>query len=117
MLFVVLFFAIKLEEYNINIAEFCSKVQGCTEEIIIKYEYVLLRALKYDLTVLSPFRGIKSLLTKMAPSNLDAFIKAANQYLIRCFKSDALYLYSPSILALACAKYALKKKLDVKAVD
>ena len=31
MMFVVLFFAIKLEEYNINIAEFCSKVQGCSE--------------------------------------------------------------------------------------
>ncbi len=107
MMFVVLFFAIKLEEFNINVPEFCAKVQGCTPELIMKYEYILLRALKYDLSVFSPFRSLKHLVSLLAPTSRDAVMKAAHAYLIRCFKSEAIYLFSPSILALASTKHAL----------
>ena len=109
MMLTCIFLATKTEEKFVALANFLEKVNeivsdasSLTTQIIFKYELVLLQGLDFNLMVYHPYRSLYAYAHDLHDVGGDALYKDAQLRITEMIKStDAIFLYSPSVVALA----------------
>jgi len=111
------YLAAKVEEFNVSIMQFVANVKGDREkamDIILNNELLLMQQVNYNLTVHNPFRPLEGLLIDIKtrcpdfqdPERLRPYI---DDFLDKIFLTDALFMFSPSQIALAAVFHGVSK--------
>ncbi|XP_019853410.1 PREDICTED: cyclin-H-like [Amphimedon queenslandica] len=108
------YLAFKIEEYNVSLDEFVymlsPELRQSSSEMILNNELMMLKRLKFHLTIHSPFRPLEGFLidmkTRSSIPNVERLRKEADSFLMSSLYSDVLFLYPPSQIALAALYYA-----------
>lgn len=103
------YLAFKIEEYNLSVGEFVSILPQSSREtiatLVLHNELLMLKRLKFHLTIHSPFRPMEGFIidmkTRSEITSIDSLRKEADDFLLKSLHSDAMLLYSPSQIALA----------------
>ena len=118
------YLAFKVEEYNVSVDQFvhvlARELRQSVSEFVLSHELLLLRRLKFHLTVHSPFRPMEGFIIDMkvgssssihkwhgyscisfqtrTPNipNPDQFRKVADSFLVKSLSSDVAMFYPPS---------------------
>lgn len=114
-----MYLACKVEEFNVSINQFVANVKGDrnkAQEIILSNELLLMQELNYNLTVHNPFRPIEGFLidikTRCQMQNPDRLRRGIDEFLDKCFLTDACLIYAPSQIALAAVLHAASKEQE-----
>lgn len=117
------YLAFKVDEYNVSVDQFvhvlAPQLRTSVADFVLSHELLLLKKLKFHLTVHSPFRPLEGFIIDLktrSPGvpNPDQFRKAADSFLVRSLSSDVGLLYPPSQVALAALRYSSKQtKIEV----
>ncbi|MES1918109.1 hypothetical protein MHBO_000127 [Bonamia ostreae] len=107
----------KTGEYWLSLDKIASTVSKSKTEIL-KNEIPFLEGIKYNLLVHHPHSSLEILLSKSRKNmeNMDAFTEKAINFLTCCYKSDIIFLYKPTCLAVA-AFFCSAKKVSVGLMD
>lgn len=67
MMYTAIYLSIKVEEVNYRLHEFSAKNKGCSAEKVVQYETFLIKGLKFQFFIYSPYRslnGFRQILTE-----------------------------------------------------
>ncbi|KAK6726409.1 hypothetical protein RB195_004620 [Necator americanus] len=117
------YLAMKVEEFYVTIDEFVANLKSGTPEQnttrILGLEPEIMRALRYQITIHSPFRPFEGHLVEMKARmlllnfNVEAIREPADQFFRKALLSDVMLMYPPSQIALAALKYGLTDIISV----
>ncbi|KAL9655070.1 hypothetical protein ABK040_008852 [Willaertia magna] len=115
MMLTCIFLATKTEERYISLSQFIDKVNEITDakesnlnnEMIYKYELILLQGLDFELMVYHPFRSLYAYvhdLHEIVDKNIvDELFENCKKLISELIKfTDVIFIYSPSIIAISC---------------
>lgn len=108
------YMACKVEEFNVSMSQFVANVKGDrgkAMDVILNNELLLMKHLKYHLTVHNPYRPIEGFLIDLKTRCLTAgdperFRKDIDDNIDRSYFTDACLLFSPSQISLAAICFA-----------
>ncbi|TNV85132.1 hypothetical protein FGO68_gene4723 [Halteria grandinella] len=123
MMFGCIYLATKIEEIQFcemsssNVEAFCKAVNEdkyCTVEALTSLEVFLLKALKFELIVYTPFQLLDlmrdTLLTHLPSLDPKLFSDYYTAHLLKSFQIEHIFFtYTPSQIALACTDLALSE--------
>uniref|UniRef100_A0A914IDE1 Cyclin-H n=1 Tax=Globodera rostochiensis TaxID=31243 RepID=A0A914IDE1_GLORO len=119
------YLAAKVDEFNISIDNFIDNLRNGTRqyntETIMTLEPDIMLKLDYNLTVHTPYRPFEGHLIEMKTKiarqlseiefDLESIRPMSSEFLKNSLLSDAMFLYSPSQMALAAVKFGMDKAL------
>lgn len=118
MMFTALFLATKAEEVNVSLRVICEGVKVCEEKRVRAYEVHLLRGIRYNLQVFSPYRPLEAIwrLTneRIEPGDRDNVYSQTVKNIQGTLLTDWIFLESPAILALSGFISALRSRIDLE---
>lgn len=111
------YLACKVDEFNVSIDQFIKNVKGdCrkAQKTVLSNELMLIKKLKFHLTVHLPFRAVEGFLidlrARYPPArDTEVLVPEIDDYLEKCMFTDACLLYSPSQIALAAIWHSAQK--------
>lgn len=117
MMYTAIYLSFKVEEVNFSLFEFSKVSKGCSIEKIVQYETFLIKGLKFQFFVYSPFRwlegyykilknNIQSISIQDFDERLEEIYELAKKGLRQLYFTDLNFLYSPSIIAFGALSYA-----------
>ncbi|KAL3090729.1 hypothetical protein niasHT_022057 [Heterodera trifolii] len=119
------YLAAKVDEFNVSIDNFVDNLRNGTRqyntETILTLEPDVMLKLNYNLTVHTPYRPFEGHLIEMKTKigrqlseiefDLESIRPMSSEFLKNSLLSDAMFLYSPSQIALAAVKFGMDKAL------
>lgn len=128
MMFTAVYLAVKVEETPYGLSDFARVNAGCTAEKIVQNETFLIKGLKFQFFVFSPYRsfdGFYKILEHhheevgepVISENLDQISQTGRQALRKLHYTDCSLLYSPSLIGYAALSYAFKKHIEKDILD
>lgn len=112
------YLACKTDEFNVSIDQFIKNVKGdClkAQKTVLSNELLLMRKLRFHLTVHLPFRAVEGFLIDLrarypaAKDRTDLMVPEIDDFLDKTMFTDACFLYCPSQIALAAVCHAADK--------
>ncbi|CAG0900055.1 unnamed protein product [Cyprideis torosa] len=112
------FLACKVEEFNVTTEQFVDNIRGDKEKayrIIRDNELLLIRSLNFDLNIHNPFRPMEGFFidiktrTDWSSEEVDALRQQADEFVDKSFRTDAIFLYAPSQIALAAVLHSCSR--------
>eukprot|EP00474_Spongospora_subterranea_P004566 CRZ05024.1 hypothetical protein [Spongospora subterranea] len=101
-----LLLATKAEEAHIRVSDL-AKTTAISTELLLKFEQILLDGISFHLKVHTPFRavqGLVNLIPDLSKSEMKNRIELADIEVMNALYTDAIFLYTPSQIALACVE-------------
>lgn len=118
------YLACKVEEFNVSIDQFIKNVKGdCrkAQKTILCNELLLMKKLRFHLTVHLPFRAVEGFLIDLraryppARDKTSIMAEEIDDFLEKTMYTDACFFYTPSQVALAAVYYGAEKcNLDLE---
>lgn len=113
------YLACKIDEFNVSIEQFIKNINGdCkkAQKTVLSNELLLMKKLKFHLTVHTPFRALEGFLIDMrarftqARDKIDSISREEiEDFLDKTMFTDACFLYTPSQIALSAITHAAEK--------
>lgn len=124
MMFTCVYLAIKVEETNYKLVDFVHVNTGSKIESIIKNETLLIKGLKFQFFIYSPYRAfdgyfqvIQDNLDKIEIEGLKEKIEKVKEYGYLAIRhlhyTDANFLYPPSLIGIAALFSGLNSACEV----
>lgn len=121
VLLTCLFLAAKSENFFISINSFSKRIPKTTPESILSLEFEILQSLQFSLMVHHPYRPLygfffdfQNILKDDVPvKELGKIYDAARNLVNDALITDAVYLYTPPQIALACFRETSKETTDL----
>lgn len=112
MYLVFLYMACKVDEYNISAEKFVCILPADRREkaldFILSHELLLMQQLDFHMTIHNAYRPLEGFIIDMKTRlslNPDLYRSKAEHFLMMSLRTDALFYYPPSQLALAALHY------------
>lgn len=112
MLLMCIFLATKTEEQWTKIEKLAELVSREPSDII-SLEVPLLEGMKFSLYVYHPYRPLNGFMSEMKAQELAApadLLPAAHAFIEACLRSDAIFVFSPSVIALCALVHSARAK-------
>lgn len=112
------YLACKVDEFNVSIDQFIKNVRGDyrkAQETVLSNELLLMKKLKFHLTVHLPYRPVEGFLIDLraryppAREKMDIMGGEIEDYLDKSMFTDASFLYTPSQIALAAVCHSAER--------
>lgn len=107
VMYTCLFLGCKSEDGMISLNKMCELIPNLKREDILRYEWGILQVLKFQLKCHHPSRCIYGFYLDMQRiwgqnERLTKCLEVSKWWCLESFKSDAMFKYTPSQIALAC---------------
>lgn len=112
------YLACKVDEFNVSIDQFIKNVRGDyrkAQETVLSNELLLMKKLKFHLTVHLPYRPMEGFLIDLraryppAREKLELMGSEIDDYLDKSMFTDACFLYTPSQIGLAAVCHSAER--------
>lgn len=107
VMYTCLFLGCKSEDGMISLNKMCELIPNLNREDVLKYEWDILKVLKFQLMCHHPRRCVYGFYLDIQriwgqSSRLDKCLEVSHWWCLESFKSDVMFKFTPSQIALAC---------------